>query len=161
MALSEWCLNNRDLITDKAVLEVGSGVGLTGLVACRHCHPQQFCFSDGHPEVLKTLTENIKLNFPTASAIPSSTLLLNLEMGKTRVSLMNLSWDNVDCPVLASLGKIDLLLAADVVYDPELFPHLLNALKMADAECNIFACTERNPDTLNLFLKEAGEFLDN
>ncbi|KAH1003896.1 protein-lysine N-methyltransferase EEF2KMT [Dendroctonus ponderosae] len=156
LALSEWCLNNKDLITNKTILELGSGVGLTGLVACRHCHPQRFCFSDGHPEVVKTLAENIKLNFPTASAVPSSKLRLDLEIDKTtRVSLMNLSWDNIDCTAIAALGKIDFVLAADVVYDPELFQHLLNALKMADGECNIFACTERNPDTLNLFLKEA------
>lgn len=44
------------------MLELGSGVGFTGLVICKTCNPKTYVFSDCHHGVLKQLTENIRLN---------------------------------------------------------------------------------------------------
>ena len=43
-------------------MELGSGVGFTGLVICKTCNPKTYIFSDYHHCVLKQLTENIHLN---------------------------------------------------------------------------------------------------
>ena len=48
-----WC---------RKILELGSGLGLTGLVICQHCEPQRFIFSDCHPNVMTLLSENIHRN---------------------------------------------------------------------------------------------------
>ena len=47
------------------MLELGSGVGLTGITICRSCSPKRFVFSDCHPRVLQTLEDNVRLNAVT------------------------------------------------------------------------------------------------
>lgn len=46
----------------RSVLELGSGVGLTGIAVCCSCDPLRFVFSDCHPAVLQKLRENVRLN---------------------------------------------------------------------------------------------------
>lgn len=46
----------------RTVLELGSGVGLTGITICRSSSPKKFIFSDCHPTVLQKLRDNIQLN---------------------------------------------------------------------------------------------------
>lgn len=43
-------------------MELGSGIGFTGLAICKTCNPKAYIFSDYHHCVLKQLTENIRLN---------------------------------------------------------------------------------------------------
>lgn len=50
----------------RTVLEVGSGLGLTGLVACKACRPKEFFFSDCHEDVLELLVENVKRNMSSS-----------------------------------------------------------------------------------------------
>lgn len=46
----------------RTVLELGSGLGLTGITVCRSCSPRRYIFSDCHPGVLQRLRDNVKLN---------------------------------------------------------------------------------------------------
>lgn len=46
----------------RTVLELGSGVGLTGVTICRSCSPNRFVFSDCHSSVLHKLRSNVQLN---------------------------------------------------------------------------------------------------
>ena len=46
----------------RTVLELGSGVGLTGIALCRSCKPRKYVFSDCHPTVLQKLRMNVELN---------------------------------------------------------------------------------------------------
>lgn len=43
-------------------MELGSGIGFTGIAICKTCHPKAYVFSDCHPAVLQQLAENIRLN---------------------------------------------------------------------------------------------------
>lgn len=43
-------------------MELGSGIGFTGIAICKTCNPKAYIFSDCHPCVLQQLTENIRLN---------------------------------------------------------------------------------------------------
>ncbi|CAE1280601.1 EEF2KMT [Acanthosepion pharaonis] len=61
--LAEWAIENIDVFQNKKILELGSGLGLTGIVICKHCLPAHFCFTDCHPQVLYLLSKNIELNF--------------------------------------------------------------------------------------------------
>lgn len=79
-----------------------------------------------------------------------------------QLSVLNLPWEEVDDGVCKELGRIDLILAADVVYDSGLFKPLIGALKNISKTCEVedivFACTERNPETLEKFLQEISKY---
>ena len=46
----------------RRIVELGCGLGLTGLIICRTCHPSHYVFTDCHQQVLQTLCENIEIN---------------------------------------------------------------------------------------------------
>ncbi|KAH0631775.1 hypothetical protein JD844_019550 [Phrynosoma platyrhinos] len=60
--LAEWALENPAIFTNRSILELGSGMGLTGIAICKACQPRRYTFSDHHPCVLQQLSENIRLN---------------------------------------------------------------------------------------------------
>ncbi|KAG8232249.1 hypothetical protein J437_LFUL011802 [Ladona fulva] len=119
MALAEWCLKNKDTyLKGRNILELGSGIGLTGL-ACilgtkdilkevsQECmtqkkktglcclnhepslfSPKCFTFSDCHPSVLKLLCQNVKHNL-VGDDNGSNHRILELEDGKTKRIIFN------------------------------------------------------------------------
>ncbi|KRT83598.1 methyltransferase, partial [Oryctes borbonicus] len=101
LALSEWCLRNRELFKNKTVLELGAGVGLTGLVISLNCDPKTYYFTDCHSVVLETLCKNIRLNFRNNfdsklnSDISASELLLKINVENLCVNVVNLPWESV------------------------------------------------------------------
>ncbi|GAB1602456.1 protein-lysine N-methyltransferase EEF2KMT-like [Argonauta hians] len=60
--LAEWSIENCETFRDKKILELGCGLGLTGIVICRNCQPAHFCFTDCHSQVLYLLSKNIEHN---------------------------------------------------------------------------------------------------
>eukprot|EP01138_Halocafeteria_seosinensis_P016014 gb/GECG01016342.1/.p1 GENE.gb/GECG01016342.1/~~gb/GECG01016342.1/.p1 ORF type:complete len:502 (+),score=51.60 gb/GECG01016342.1/:1-1506(+) len=78
--LSQWIINNRSLFCDKAVLEVGAGMGLSGIVASHFASTTRV--TDFMPEVLKNLRYNAMLNKdPMGNAerlFPEQDLILEL-----------------------------------------------------------------------------------
>ncbi|XP_054699329.1 protein-lysine N-methyltransferase EEF2KMT isoform X2 [Grus americana] len=60
--LAEWAVGNAAIFSNRTVLELGSGIGFTGIAICKTCNPKTYVFSDCHPCVLKQLAENIRLN---------------------------------------------------------------------------------------------------
>merc|ERR1712227_479627 len=65
--LAEWALAHRDLFQSKHILELGSGVGFTGLVVCSVCKPASYTFSDYHSSVLNSMAANIHRNTPVTT----------------------------------------------------------------------------------------------
>ncbi|XP_078610983.1 protein-lysine N-methyltransferase EEF2KMT-like isoform X2 [Branchiostoma floridae x Branchiostoma japonicum] len=62
LCLAEWAVEHSALFEQKTVLELGSGMGLTGLVISSCCSPTHYIYSDCHPNVLANLWENLVLN---------------------------------------------------------------------------------------------------
>ncbi|CAG2056060.1 unnamed protein product [Timema podura] len=81
-ALAEWCVTHRLMLAHKEILELGSGVGLTGLTVSLCCRPRSFHFSDCHPAVLQFLCHNVALN----AKHPAKTKPSKAEDGHTRTS---------------------------------------------------------------------------
>lgn len=82
-------------------------------------------------------------------------------LGPPHISVLNLPWEEIDETVCQALGPISNVIAADIVYDKDLFDYLIGAINNLSIFCGvhnfIFSCTERNPETLNLFRDKIGK----
>lgn len=136
--LSEWCLENKHLLRSKHIVELGCGVGLTGIVVCKACCPLSFTFTDGHNAVLNSLEENLRRNKVTEC--------------HTRVEMLR--WGDHESFVESCTA--DVILGADLVYDPEVVPALVETLTalLKKGGTAYIASTIRNPETRALFLSE-------
>uniref|UniRef100_A0A8C8Z8S3 FAM86 N-terminal domain-containing protein n=1 Tax=Prolemur simus TaxID=1328070 RepID=A0A8C8Z8S3_PROSS len=141
--LMEWATENPAVFTDRTVLELSSGAGLTGLAICKMCHPRAYIFSDCHSCVLEQLRGNILLNG------------LSLEPDITA---------NSESPrVTLSAFHPDTIMAADVLYCPEIILSLVGVLWRLSA-CQrdqqapdvYIAFTVRKPETCQLCTTELG-----
>ncbi|CAN2391126.1 methyltransferase activity [Pristimantis euphronides] len=151
--LAEWAIENNDIFYNRMILELGSGIGLTGLVICKTCSPKKYIFSDCHQKVLQQLRENIQLNGFTLSEEHSGTR----RNRETAISVIELDWESVKEEQLLYLDA-DVVIASDVVYDPEIVASFSKVLKKlfhctrAGKNLDVFvASTIRNPETYRLF----------
>ncbi|XP_003226747.2 protein-lysine N-methyltransferase EEF2KMT [Anolis carolinensis] len=166
--LAEWALENPALFTNRSILELGSGIGLTGLAICKACHPSKYTFSDHHPCVLQKLLENIRLNgfAPESDICSCSPAKLDTQKAELagfegpQISVTELDWSLVTKEELAGLSS-DVVIAADVVYDPELMHSLIRVLQKLPSGLDgkkapevYIAFTVRNPDTYHCFQTE-------
>ncbi|XP_029015026.1 protein-lysine N-methyltransferase EEF2KMT isoform X2 [Betta splendens] len=146
--LAEWALDHQQVFTDRTVLELGSGVGLTGITICRSSRPKKFVFSDCHSTVLQKLRDNLELNGLTRQRSPA-------------ISVEELDWRTVTDEHIKHLDA-DVVIAADVVYDPDIVESLVkilsSILKVLSSEV-LICSTIRNPETYRVFkqqLEKAG-----
>jgi predicted nicotinamide N-methyase len=163
LALSEWILSNTACFHSKIILELGSGIGLTGLVISMLCTPQAVYLSDCHPSVLTTLCDNISFNINSdgdKNGNISEKCLPERLVDCDKVSVLNLAWEDISSEFCQRLGHVDQIVAADVVYDNSLFKPLVSAVDNLFNYCSteqfILSCTERNGETLNAFIQLLG-----
>ncbi|NXG48684.1 EF2KT methyltransferase, partial [Psilopogon haemacephalus] len=163
--LAEWAVENSLLFTNRTILELGCGVGFTGIAICKTCRPKRYIFSDCHPCVLHQLRQNILLNgfTPGPDSAPG---IQRKSQGQgaagtscqmPQVMVAELDWGSVTQRQLQDLQP-DVILAADVIYDPEIVVALTGMLQKlsscrADGKAPeaYIASTIRNPDTYHLF----------
>ncbi|XP_060642596.2 protein-lysine N-methyltransferase EEF2KMT [Anolis sagrei] len=164
--LAEWALENPAIFTNRSILELGSGIGLTGLAICKACHPSKYTFSDHHPCVLQQLLENIHLNGFAPDVCGCSPAKWDTQKAELtgfkgpKVSVTELDWSLVTKEELVGLSS-DVVIAADVVYDPELMHALIRVLQKLPSGPDgkkapevYIAFTIRNPDTYHCFQTE-------
>ncbi|XP_053328098.1 protein-lysine N-methyltransferase EEF2KMT isoform X2 [Spea bombifrons] len=166
LTLAEWSMENIDVFKNRIILELGSGAGLTGLAVCKSCSPRKYVFSDHHPKVLKQLTENILINGfmleeEQKSQVKDKTSVVT--RNAVQLSVIELDWQSVTKEQLLHL-QADVVIASDVVYDPEITVSLAKLLKemfnctVGKRTIDVFiASTVRNPETYKLFKKTLGE----
>lgn len=163
LQLAEWATENPAVFTNRTVLELGSGVGFTGLVICKTCNPKTYIFSDYHHCVLKQLTENIHLNGFTLEPETTNPAQGQEAEGKEyqqpKLVVAELDWGSVTEEQLLAL-QADVVIAADVIYDPEITLSLTGMLQKfstsrADRKPEVYiALTVRNLDTYHMFQAE-------
>ncbi|EDK97285.1 protein-lysine N-methyltransferase EEF2KMT [Mus musculus] len=151
--LAEWAIENPAAFTDRTILELGSGAGLTGLAICKACCPRAYIFSDCHAQVLEQLRGNVLLNgFSLEPHTP-------IDAGSSKVTVAQLDWDEVTASQLSAF-QADVVIAADVLYCWEMTLSLVRVLKMLE-DCQrksapdvYVAYTIRSQDTGKLFIEE-------
>ncbi|NWX22476.1 EF2KT methyltransferase, partial [Aegotheles bennettii] len=166
--LAEWAMENSTVFSNRTVLELGSGMGFTGIAICKTCSPKTYIFSDHHHRVLQQLMENIRLNGfvlepDTPQHIQAESQGQEAEATNYQAPIVivtELDWGSVTEKQLLDIQP-DIVVAADVVYDPEITSALIGMLQKLSAfrtdrkppEVYI-ASTIRNPDTYLLFQAE-------
>lgn len=116
------------------------------MAICRSCHPSRYVFSDCHPNVLRRLKDNVRLNGLVERTTP-------------QVSVEELDWTEATEERLEQIGA-DVVIAADVVYDPDVAASLVTLLSkiLCRSSPQVFVCsTIRNPETYGGFKKQLGD----
>lgn len=159
---------NKHKLLGKNILELGSGVGLTGLTIVNYCEPKTYYFSDCHPLVLNTLEENVKFNlidkqknvcWKEIVSIDGLQLENTNSSKKIKVCIKNLNWEEIKTKVKQI--ELDLVIAADILYDSSNFEALasgLNEMIHNTVEYAIVVATIRNKSTVDKFLNILGNY---
>lgn len=108
--LSKYLIDNPSLVSDKVVLELGSGAGLSGLIASQFA--KTVYLTDGNDIVVELLIKN--LQFCT----------------KNNAQVKRLCWgiENT-AEILKEIGPIDVIIGADVLFWPDSIKPLVETLK--------------------------------
>ena len=121
--LAEYLLHNRSLVQGNRIIELGAGVGLTGLVAVGCCGALDVCMTDYTDACLDNTRHNIAINGDWLDEQRRNTES-NENSG---VCVSYLDWydyedegpldDRLVLPSFEALSNADILLTADVAYD--------------------------------------------
>eukprot|EP01105_Mastigella_eilhardi_P020230 TRINITY_DN479_c1_g1_i1.p1 TRINITY_DN479_c1_g1~~TRINITY_DN479_c1_g1_i1.p1 ORF type:complete len:346 (-),score=100.01 TRINITY_DN479_c1_g1_i1:754-1707(-) len=143
--LAEFLLNNPSLVENRTVLELGAGVGFTGLALACAARPARVVLTDYLPSVLDNLLQNVEINRQRICV-------------GTEVEVSALDWSTPQLP--PSCTPADVVIAADCVYDPELSAALVGTLAVAlrpeggRRPFALIASTLREPQTQARFFEE-------
>ncbi|KAM0038820.1 putative lysine methyltransferase, S-adenosyl-L-methionine-dependent methyltransferase [Helianthus debilis subsp. tardiflorus] len=114
--LSEFVLSCPELFSMKSCFELGSGVGLVG-ICLAHVKPSKVVLSDGDLSTLANLKVNLELNHMNIQSFSS----------ESEVKCLHLPWESAVESDLQDLMP-DIVLGADVIYDPQCIPHLVHVI---------------------------------
>jgi predicted nicotinamide N-methyase len=134
IGLGEYIHQNNNLFENKSVLEIGCGLGLSGVIASSFS--KHVTFTDYLPEPLEFAAHNCYLN------------------DATNVSFSALDWRKPDKSFAA-----EILIAADVAYERRMFSHLVRAFKHLVKKNGIILISEPDRHYARTFfssLKEKG-----
>ncbi|KAM7528581.1 hypothetical protein LguiB_031991 [Lonicera macranthoides] len=102
--LNEYLSKNADMLQGHSIIELGSGVGVTGILCSRFCH--EIVLTDHNEEVLKILRKNIELHkSSSANSTCAGLTAEKLEWGNS---------DHLDHILQGHVGGFDLVLGADI-----------------------------------------------
>mmetsp|Transcript_19107 Transcript_19107/g.31832 ORF Transcript_19107/g.31832 Transcript_19107/m.31832 type:complete len:575 (+) Transcript_19107:136-1860(+) len=120
----------------KSLVELGAGVGLSGILLKKVCELSSVLLTDYEQSVLDNLRHNVSVNTSDNS-----------------VRVAALDWTCQEH--VESLSTANIIIAADCVYDPNMISPLLNVistlLKLGSSTTAWLVQSERNRDTFKLF----------
>ncbi|KAJ7978013.1 Protein-lysine N-methyltransferase [Quillaja saponaria] len=121
--LSEFVLSFPELFSHKSCFEVGSGVGLVG-ICLAHLKTSKVILSDGDLATLANMKFNLELNYPSVETDKPG-----IDEDPNKVKCIHLPWESASESELQGIMP-DIVLGADVIYDPVCLPHLVRVLKI-------------------------------
>jgi predicted nicotinamide N-methyase len=140
--LTEFILCKPESVDGLRLVELGAGLGFTGMAAAYVSQSSQIVLTDCSRDVLDNLSHGVALNSLSA-----------------RVAVKDLDWTIGGKAAKEIVGDVDAVFAADVLYDPVYVPpfvEVVAAFLDSAATLNVayIAATLRNPATLELFFDE-------
>ena len=162
--LSSWLDSHPDLLRGHSVLELGSGSGITGVFVLKRLPDiTSYTFTDCHLKVLDNLRNNVTNNLGDTGMIvrDDSECLEMRTAGNTEVMVTDLDWVSFSERPGDSDLKADIILGADIVFDPDLIPSLVTTIRIllsrTDQGLAVIVCCVRNTETFALFEKSLQE----
>ncbi|KAL9235067.1 hypothetical protein vseg_009863 [Gypsophila vaccaria] len=117
--LSEFILSHPEVFARKSCFEVGSGVGLVG-ICLQHAKASKVILTDGDTSTLANLKVNLEMN--QIGGIDGNSFC-----AYDAVQCTHLPWESAKESELHQFMP-DIVLGADVIYDPSCIPHLVRVL---------------------------------
>ncbi|XP_031403033.1 protein N-lysine methyltransferase METTL21A isoform X3 [Punica granatum] len=128
MLLNEYLSKNVDLLKGCSVIELGSGVGITGILCSRFC--REVVLTDHNDEVQKILKKNIELHSSKDHSHHAELVAEKLEWGNS---------DQINQILRRRPGGFDLILGADICFQqgsvPLLFDTVKQLLQVRERDC--------------------------
>ncbi|KAF8625666.1 hypothetical protein AX15_005245 [Amanita polypyramis BW_CC] len=158
--LADYLFNNPELIQGKSVLELGSGTGFLGAVIAMR---QQQNMLPGTSLYLTDVNEQVLLRCHNNINLPCNLSSLHPHT-HCRILDWSLSLDDPPsyaCQEFLAETNADLIVGADIVFDPSLIPALVGMLKLSlsipvkdltFSKKALIALTIRNADTMAAFV---------
>jgi predicted nicotinamide N-methyase len=97
--LSRWLLDRPWLLRDKTMMEIGAGMGLTGIIASTLC--SSAVLTDFNSAIIKNLAQNVQLNSGTRCFEPSDSPAA-CALHSSRVSAGWMDWDSIGTATTAA-----------------------------------------------------------
>ena len=134
-----------EFVQDKHMLELGAGTGFLSILCAKYLGARHVRATDGSDQVMTRLRDNISYN--------------HLENDK-RISTSHLLWKSpigdVEDGAWERLGEYDLIIGADVTYDPKSIPSLVFTIRLLLLQKSkakaIISATVRSHTTVQNFL---------
>ncbi|KAI0073952.1 hypothetical protein K474DRAFT_125683 [Panus rudis PR-1116 ss-1] len=163
LILAEYLIQNPELVAGKKVLELGCGAGLLGIITASLQQTAgtngSLYLTDVRPDVLRRCESNVVL--PCNKSSQHSNVHYELLNWADAIS------DSTAGEVKDKIAQIapDIVLGADVLFDPSDIPALVKVLDIALQSLEgtrqaLIALTIRNADTVKGFLDAAGQQLE-
>ncbi|XP_020233651.1 protein N-lysine methyltransferase METTL21A isoform X2 [Cajanus cajan] len=120
MLMNDYLSKNINMLQGCTVIELGSGVGITGILCSRFCH--KVLMTDHNEEVLKILKKNIELHSCPENISSTSHGLVaeKLEWGNT---------GQINEILQKHPGGFDFILGADICFQQSSIPMLFDTVK--------------------------------
>lgn len=117
--LNDYLSDNSEILRGCSVIELGSGVGVTGILCSRFC--REVMLTDHNEEVLKILKKNIELHESSEKSNACGGLIAEkLEWGNS---------DQLSQILQKHLGGFDLVLGADICFQQSNIPLLFDTVE--------------------------------
>ncbi len=133
--MAYWIHFNRDLFKDKKVLEVGSGLGLCGIVAASYC--KEIVITDYQELTLRALEYNISINVPWVEEnCDESSITCAYNNYEDCIMVQKLDWDKELSPITIGSSNttrrpmdVDIIIASDIICEPSTAEGFLKTVK--------------------------------
>ncbi|KAI0095225.1 putative methyltransferase-domain-containing protein [Irpex rosettiformis] len=159
LVLAQYLIQYPELVRGKSILELGSGIGLLGLLLSAlqvsDAKPGRIILTDVNPQVLSRCEENLALPCNRSSqhkSLMTQELDWNDALQESRRPIIN--------DLLRRISP-ELVIGADVVFDPSIIPALVAVLQLvlehSTSQFVLIALTVRNEHTVADFMRQASE----
>jgi len=162
--LSQFVGEHCDYFRNKKILELGCGLGLLGLTVIQLTQPSSYVFTDYNASVLRMLCDNIASTFELEESQLEALLNgaeVSVNNGATIVRVQELDWTYWSSETDRYFASgVDVILAADVAYDPAAVPDFSRIVgtllhgRNSSNTCAYVAHTIRNEATYSLLQSE-------